>query len=339
MTGYIYDKSSAEHAQTGHAEHPGRLDAVMASLAERGLLDRLESQPLRLATGDELMAVHTLSMLDMTQRVCVAGGGHLDADTYTRKSSLQISRRAGGGLIDLCASVATGELDNGLALIRPPGHHATRNRAMGFCLTNHVAVAAESLRQRADINRVAIVDFDGHHGNGTADIFTADADVLFISTHQYPHFPGTGTALEMGQGPGLGTTINIPLPAGTGDQGFIDIYQRVVWPGLRRFQPDFILVSAGYDAHRNDRLVHLDLSTEGYAWLSSQLIAAAAELCHGRIVFSLEGGYDLLALPACVCDTVECLLAPDSDVAMPTGLADGPDLGPLLDQVVQLHGL
>jgi acetoin utilization deacetylase AcuC-like enzyme len=241
--------------------------------------------------------------------------------------------RAAGGVIDLALAVTRGDLQGGLAPVRPPGHHATREQAMGFCVFSNVALAARAAIEGGGMSRVAVVDFDVHHGNGTQDILEEDPNVLFISTHQYPHYPGTGSLRETGRGAGAGATLNIPLPAGVGDEGFHQIYERVVLPALRWFQPELILVSAGFDAHWRDPLAGLRLSLAGYAWICEQLVTRAEELCAGRIVLVLEGGYDLEVLAQGMANAARALLghpaAPDV-----VGPASGDETG--IEDLLQL---
>ncbi len=300
MTGLIYDPGRcAGHNKEGHAEHAGRLAQLDLSTLQANV-------SLRAATDAELLEVHTLEHLQSVKAKCASGPGMLDADTYCGPESEAISREVAGGLIDLCAQVQAGERDNGMAIVRPPGHHATAQRAMGFCLYNGVAVAAASLRQRGG-TRVAIVDFDVHHGNGTQDIFYADDQVLYLSSHQHPHYPGTGLASETGLGPGVGFTRNCPLVAGSGDAEFLAAYRDELLPALTAFKPGFILVSAGYDAHESDPLAGLMVTTDGFRILVQMLKDSAAQLCEGKVVFALEGGYHPGALAECLAATMDVL--------------------------------
>jgi len=302
MTGFLHDPEFfARHNQPGHAENADRLALVPGA----GFAPVV---PWRTATDAELLAVHTPGHLQRVTEMCAAGGGMLDPDTYCGKDSDTVARAAAGGLVDLSCAVWDRTHANGLALTRPPGHHATADRAMGFCLYNTVAVAAAALRRRG-VTRVAIVDFDVHHGNGTQDIFYADGTVLYLSSHQYPHYPGTGAESETGRGPGLGYTLNHPLPAGAGDKQLLAAYENHLLPALAEFQPGFVLVSAGYDAHAADPLAGLNVTTAGFSQLVGLLVQAAAELCEGRIVFSLEGGYNPQALAECLIATGKILAA------------------------------
>jgi len=308
MTALVHDPENIRHSHPGHAERPERYTAVMAALAAADLPAEMARLPVRPAREEEILRVHRPAMIDRIANAAAHGGGFLDPDTYCTSESWKIARRAAGGLMDLCAAVARGQQANGLALLRPPGHHATAGKSMGFCLINHVALAAKALQAGSLSDRVAIVDIDVHHGNGTRDIFAEDASVFYASTHQYPHYPGTGPADDRGAGLGRGFTLNLPLAAGAGDDTIIPAYSDVIVPAVRDFRPDFILVSAGFDAHRDDPLADLTVTTDGYLEIIRILVAAAGESCSGRIVFSLEGGYDLEALAACVTGTARILL-------------------------------
>lgn len=300
MTGLLHDPQFfARHNQSGHAENAGRMGLFPQFTS-------VQNVPRRAATDAELLAVHTSDHLHRVMAECAPGGVMLDADTYCGPESEAVARSAAGGLIDLSLGVSSGDYPNGLALVRPPGHHATADRAMGFCLYNSVAVAAAALRS-SGVTRVAIVDFDVHHGNGTQDIFYSDDRVLYLSSHQYPHYPGTGAATETGTGVGEGFTLNYPLPEGAADEEFLSAYRDRLLPALADFEPGFILVSAGYDAHMADPLAGLNVTTEGFAALVELLVESAAKLCEGKIVFSLEGGYNPRALADCVAATAQVL--------------------------------
>ncbi len=276
-----------------HPEHPGRLSGIEALLAAEPIdAVRVQARPAR---RDELERVHSTSHVD---RMLALDGRSavIDPDTRTSPGSVQAALRAAGGSVELACGVARGTCPPGLALVRPPGHHATRHRAMGFCLFNNVAVAAAALRAEGLAERVAIYDFDVHHGNGTQDIFEADPDVLYLSTHQYPFYPGSGAASERGVGAGEGATLNVPLRTGARDAELLAATEEVFVPALERFRPDFILLSAGFDAHEEDPLGGLLITDAGYARLAARWAELAAEHCGGRFAGVLEGGYDVAAL-------------------------------------------
>jgi acetoin utilization deacetylase AcuC-like enzyme len=252
------------------------------------------------ASREDLARVHDVEYID----VVAATAGRpamLDPDTFTSPDSFDVARLAAGAAVD-AAWIAYREGQPALAMVRPPGHHAERDRAMGFCLFNNIAIAAAALRADG-LDRVAIVDIDVHHGNGTQAAFYDDPSVLFISSHQFPYYPGTGAADETGAGAGRGFTLNIPLPAGTGDEEYVRAYTGTVAPALDRFAPQAILVSAGFDAHERDPLAGMRVTTSGYTALLAMLDAAARRLCDRRIALVTEGGYDLTALRDCLIAT------------------------------------
>jgi acetoin utilization deacetylase AcuC-like enzyme len=339
-TGYVFDDIFTQHNFPGHPENANRLVATMEYLSGSRLLPRLSAVPGRPATVEELARCHHIRYIQLVEETCRNGGGMLDPDTYTNEYSYEAAVRAAGGLVDLTAAVVEGRLDNGFALVRPPGHHATPTRAMGFCLFGTVAVAARAARFDLGLERVAIIDFDVHHGNGTQDILYEDPTVLFVSSHQYPYYPGTGGLNEIGRGQARGATVNIPLSPGTGDDSFKRLYGEVVFPIVRRFQPELILVSAGFDAHWDDPLANIGLSLTGYGWLCQSLVDLAAELCRGRIVFSLEGGYNLSVLAPGVGNVFRVLLA-DAGVDDPIGASPWPepDVTGLLAELKRVHQL
>jgi acetoin utilization deacetylase AcuC-like enzyme len=339
-TGYVYDPVFLKHAQAGHPEGPERLQAAFDGLDAAGLLGCLDQVRSRAAGPEELLLAHATAHIERAQAVSRSGGGYLDPDTYTNRHTFDAAALAAGSVIDLTLAVVSGRLRNGMALVRPPGHHALRNQFMGFCIFNNIALAALAARQRGGLKRVAIVDFDVHHGNGTQDIFEADPDVLYVSSHQYPFFPGTGRADETGRGPAIGTKINLPLPSGFGDEGFAELYEQIVFPALTRFGPQLILVSAGYDGHWADPLAGLRLSLSSLAAISAALVRCAERLCRGQIVFTLEGGYDLDVVGAGVANSVKALLGRD-DFDDPLGAVSSTvgGLSEYIARIKRIHGL
>jgi acetoin utilization deacetylase AcuC-like enzyme len=269
------------------------------------------------------------------------GGGFLDADTYLGARSYDAALLAAGGVVELVRAVVSGRASNGFALVRPPGHHSTPARGMGFCLFNNIAVAARAALDELNLTRVLIVDWDVHHGNGTQEIFYGLPQVFFFSTHQYPHYPGTGAWGETGAGAGLGYTANVPLPAGVGDAGFRRIFAEVLEPLAGRFRPELILVSAGYDAHWNDPLAGLCLSLDGYWEMARSVVALAGRLCGGRLVVTLEGGYDLDVLACGAANTCRALLGDSAPGADPLGPSPWPErpVDDVLRFVKRIHRL
>jgi acetoin utilization deacetylase AcuC-like enzyme len=339
-TGYVFEEIFTRHTLSGHPENAGRLLAIMDYLNRHEILPKLTQVHSRPARREELVRCHHPSYIELVERVSSNGGGMLDPDTYANQYSYQAAAHAAGGLIDLTAAVVAGKLNNGFALLRPPGHHATPNRAMGFCLFGNIALAARAARQEMGLERVAIVDFDVHHGNGTQAILDDDPTVLFISSHQAPFYPGSGSANEIGLGAARGTKVNIPLPAKTGDEGFKLLYSEIAFPILRRFQPQLILVSVGFDAHWKDPLANIELSLAGYHWLCQNLVKLAGELCQGRIVFTLEGGYDLEVLAPGAGNIFRILLGEtDYDDALGQSFWAEASVSKLLTQLKQIHDL
>ena len=295
----------------GHPERRERAEAMQLVVARWAQSGGAILAP-REATDEELIRVHDdgyVNALKGTRGRAVM----LDPDTFTSPETEEIARTAAGSVVTAVDHV----LDDGAArrafvLVRPPGHHAEADRAMGFCFYNNIAVGAAAARARG-VSRVAIVDYDVHHGNGTQWAFYEDASVLFVSSHQFPYYPGTGAATEVGRGEGTGYTVNFPMEAGATDADFDLVYRQAVIPLLRQFRPELLLVSAGFDAHERDPLGGMRMTTEGYAGLTARLLAAADELCEGRIIFVTEGGYDLPALAECCQDVVD--LASESSVS------------------------
>ncbi|MGH2706369.1 MAG: histone deacetylase family protein [Actinomycetota bacterium] len=283
----------AEHRAVGHPERPQRIQACREALDGSGL--DTEIVPASPADRADLEAVHPARYLDALERFVARGGGQIDPDTYAGARSFEVAVRAAGA----CTAAVDAAFADGrrsFCLVRPPGHHATPERGMGFCLVNHVAVGARRAIRTGSAERVAIVDIDVHHGNGTQDVFWEDDAILYVSLHQYPWYPGSGALEEVGAGAGDGTTLNVPLPAETGDATYLAAMSRVVVPALHRFRPGLLLVSAGFDAHRRDPLALMQVSAEGFGAMVAALVEAADALCEGRVVATLEGGYDLEGL-------------------------------------------
>jgi acetoin utilization deacetylase AcuC-like enzyme len=341
-TGYVYEPIYLEHDLRGHPENQQRLKTILRVLDDHGMRQRLKHIPAVPITQERLERCHTPRYIEQVQRVAQGGGGHLDMDTYVRPASYDAALMAAGGLVEATQAVLDGDVDNAFALVRPPGHHALQARGMGFCLFNNVAIAARYALAEGGLDRVFIVDFDVHHGNGTQDEFEVDPAVMYVSTHQYPHYPGTGHWNETGHGDGAGGIVNVPLAGGVGDEGFARIFQEVVGPAAWRFQPQLILVSAGYDAHWDDPLAYMQLSVGGYAAIAQALKDLAEELCEGRLVFTLEGGYHLEALAYSILNTFSVLLGDDGwqlvDPLGPSPRRDRP-VDDIISRVREVHQL
>jgi acetoin utilization deacetylase AcuC-like enzyme len=289
--------------------HPERVErfGVMQEVAQEFRQRGGVVHAPRPATAEQLVRVHDaeyVGLIEATAGRAVA----LDADTFTSPESYEVARLGAGAAVTAVEHVLRGDARRAFALVRPPGHHAERNRAMGFCLFNNVAVAAAHARA-SGLQRVAIVDYDVHHGNGTQNTFYADHSVLFISSHQFPYYPGTGAAGEIGAAAGKGFTVNVPMAAGATDADYARAYATLVWPVLRQFKPELILLSAGFDAYRDDPLGGMRLTAAAFERLTADLVAVAEECCGGRVVAVTEGGYDLDGLGGCLRATIRALEA------------------------------
>src|SRR5690606_12759592 len=266
----------------GHPERPDRV-VVIEDLIETWTGPALERIAPRLARESEIRAAHSADLFEQLRATEGRAFCRIDPDTATSPRSYEIALLAAGGVLELVDAIASGVHPNGFAIVRPPGHHATATRAMGFCLFNNVAIAARYLQAVHGYERIAIVDWDLHHGNGTEAIFYEDPSVLYVSLHQYPYYPGTGAASDVGRGPGTGFNVNVPFSAGVGDAGFLLAFEQVIEPVLRQFAPDFVLVSAGFDAHRRDPLGGLEVTEAGYLEMTHRLLAIAEETAGGRL--------------------------------------------------------
>lgn len=317
--GLVYDPVYLKHETGAHVETKERLITTVAFLEETGLYDKLTIIPPRAATIDELTLVHAREHILRVESQCARGGGHLDPDTVTSPGSYEAALYAAGGILAAIDEVMAKRVDNAFALVRPPGHHATCWHAMGFCLFNNIAIGAKYAFANYAIERILIADFDVHHGNGTQDTFYADPNVLYFSTHEYPFYPGTGSIEETGVREGKGFTVNVPLVAGWGDEEYQAVYEDVLAPIARRFNPQLILVSAGYDAHWADGLALMQMSVAGFARLVEILKLLADTLCQGRLVFTLEGGYNHEALSSSIAATLNILMG-NKDIADPLGI-------------------
>jgi acetoin utilization deacetylase AcuC-like enzyme len=340
--GLVYDPVYLRHDTGKHVENSGRLEAILSNLQKTGIISQLVSLSPRPATLAELAAVHDKRHIENIQAVCRSGGGPLDSDTVTSPHSYEAAIYAAGGAMSGVEAVMEGKVDQAFSLVRPPGHHATPNRAMGFCLFNNISIAAKYAISRYALERVAIIDFDVHHGNGTQAAFEADPQVLYISTHQSPLYPGTGHLEETGSAQAMGTKVNIPLPSGCGDSQYSRVYEEIILPVVRRFQPQLILVSAGYDSHWSDNIASMQVSVRGFACLVTYLRGLADELCQNRLMLVLEGGYNLQALAASVNATFEVLLG-KKDIADPLGPSphslQGPNITHLVQRIKEIHGI
>lgn len=297
-TGFVYHEIFLEHdTGAGHPERPDRLRSIVEHLRRGGFWSQLQHPVIDPAAEEWILKVHTPRHWKFVKDNCARGIDVLDqGDTHVCPKSYDVAMLAVGGVLAGIDAVATGILKNAFCAVRPPGHHAESDTVMGFCLFNNVAVASRYAQQRYGMEKIAIVDWDVHHGNGTQEIFYKDPTVFYISTHQYPFYPGTGSRGETGEGKGKGYTLNCPMRAESGEKEFIEAFTEEILPVLETYRPDLLIISAGFDAHKDDPLANINLTEETFAKLTTIMREIAAKHCGDRIVSVLEGGYDLQAL-------------------------------------------
>ena len=301
-TGFSFDPGFLKHdAGYGHPESPARLSTTMAYLEEQPWFKALVPVAARAAEPDWIRLIHSDSYMRHARETCLSGAPFLDSqDVGVCRDSYDIALLAAGTPLAIADALMRRDIDNGFALLRPPGHHAEHDMALGFCLFNNVAVLARYLQRQHGLDKVLILDWDVHHGNGTQHSFEEDPSVVYISTHQYPFYPGTGAASETGIGRGAGSVLNCPMAAGSGDQDYEKAFTGKIIPRIREFSPEFIIISAGFDAHRADPLAQICLSTEFFGWMTQRMMEMADQYSGGRIISVLEGGYNLEVLPLCI---------------------------------------
>ena len=348
QTGYVYDPLAAiAHTLRGHPENAERLEALAAFLNGKNMLGALVSIPCAALSKDDLAAVHDRAYIDGLEQLSARGGGMLGPDTYVTHSSYHAAAMAAGASVAATKAVLGGVVQRAFALARPPGHHAFAGHGEGFCLFNNSAFAAAYALGRLQdrpaqaLDRVMIIDWDVHHGNGTEAIFYSDPAVLYLSTHQSPLYPGTGRISDMGRGAGHGVNINIPLPPGVGDRGYSDVFDSVVTAAALRFKPQLIVVSAGYDCHWRDQLAGMGLSLTGITHIMKVIAQLSDTVCGGRLVLVLEGGYDLDVLRYGVFNTFQVLKDEAQFALDPIGPYPDEEtpVESIIRQVRQLHKL
>lgn len=340
--GYTYSPTFLLHDYWDHPECRTRLERTMALLTSSGMLARLSELPFATASREELAWVHDRDYIDELERFCLHGGGMVGADTYAVEESFDVAALAVGATMAAARAVLRRDTERAFALVRPPGHHAFADHGEGFCLFNNAAFAARVAIDEFGLQRVMIVDWDVHHGNGTQRLFYSDPRVLYVSTHQSPLYPGSGEAEETGWGAGKGTTINVPLPPGVSDMGFSRVWDEIVIPAGRRFRPQFIIISAGYDAHWMEQLyqVRTRASLSGFWEMGRRLSDLADEFSGGQIMAVLEGGYDFDILANGVLNTFHALMGSDA-VVDPYGPYMGREtqIDRHIDLIRKIHGL
>ena len=343
-TGYLYDPIYLEHRQRGHIEGPERLEYINLALDQSGLRTRLVALNPQPISPERLRRVHRADYIEQVKTIAALGGSGLSGpgdETYVAPKSYEAALSAAGAVVTGLEAVLQGEVDNAFALVRPPGHHAFIDHGEGFCLFNNIAIAARTARSDFGVDRVLIVDFDVHHGNGTNVIFHTEPSVLYFSTHQWGIYPGTGYWTDVGEGQGTGFSVNVPMLPGWGDAAMSRVFDDLLIPIARRFKPELILVSAGYDPHWSDKLGSMVVTVQGFFALTQRLVDLAHELCSGRLVLTLEGGYGLEGLAYGVVASFAALLG-DREFVDPIGPSPRGELAfdeDYLSRLRNLHGL
>jgi len=339
--GYVYNPIYLKHDTGQHVEVAARLEAIISHLEKTGLKKQLTLIEPRPASVEEIALVHRREYIKEIEEKAASGGGWLDPDTVMSAGSYEAALYAAGGLIRAVEAVMGGKVSSAFALVRPPGHHATPGQAKGFCLFNNIAIATKYALDKYKLERILIIDFDVHHGNGTQDAFYDNPQVMYISTHEYPFYPGTGDIFESGSGAAVGTNINIPLSASCGDAEYLKVFEQIIAPAGRRFKPQLILVSAGYDLHWADPLAMMQVSVTGLGQMVEIIKGLADELCSGRLALTLEGGYNLDALATSVKATFDALLG--NSVEDPLGQSSrssgAANINRLIGAVKEIHKL
>jgi acetoin utilization deacetylase AcuC-like enzyme len=333
-TGVIFSPDVRRHDPgEGHPESPARVDAVARALESEALSGRIEVVAPRPAEKEQVLLVHWERLYDEVIETRGRERTYLDLDTVASSETAGVAHLAVGAVLTGIERVVEGRLKNAFAVSRPPGHHAKPDKAMGFCFFNNVAVGATYALTRFQLRRVLVIDFDVHHGNGTQKAFYTSPQVLYISTHQHPHYPGTGAITETGKDDGEGFTLNVPMPAGMGDREYLRVFRDVILPVGIEYAPELVLVSAGFDAHRDDPLGGMELTAEGYAAMTREVLRLAEATCQGRVIFALEGGYHLRALEESLASVLGVLSGEDTRPNSDPGVAGAE----LVSEVRRIH--
>ncbi len=316
-TGFIYDPAFLDHdTGQGHPECRERLSVSIAYLREQSWFAKLKPLQAEAAELRWVHEIHAPSYVERAAAACAGGAPFLDSmDVSISPRSYPVALLAAGSALVLADRLVENEIDNGFALLRPPGHHAESSMALGFCLFNNVAILARYLQKRHGLDKILILDWDVHHGNGTQHSFYEDPSVLYVSLHQYPFYPGTGAASETGAGRGVGATLNCPMPAGANDGVYQAAFRERILPKVDAFKPEAVLISAGFDAHKADPLAQVRLNTSSFRWMSERMLEVADRHAGGRLISLLEGGYNLKALPQCIAAHLTALAGVDQSTS------------------------
>lgn len=332
--GIVFDKRYLLHDTGAHVEGASRLRAIDEMLLSSGLKKRVALIEPRFAKDEEILLNHTSTYLS---RLKAMGAGYLDADTVLSEKSFETAMLAVGGCLNMTDAIMKGNIKRGFAFVRPPGHHAEMDRGMGFCLFNNIAIAARYLMKEHNLKKIAILDWDVHHGNGTQNSFYGEKEVLYLSIHRSPCYPGTGSVYETGEGEGKSYTVNLPIPAGAGDDGYTKSFEEIFLPKMRAYKPEMILVSAGFDSHGYDPLGGMEVSADGFGKMAALLVDLAEEACNGKIGFFLEGGYSLDGLARSVKEVMLVLLGEKRDYREEWGT--GINIDNIINDAKSIHGL